>query len=110
VIDKKKLIDQHYYVRPPHPPRPLPLRQHRSAHHRRRSRPRVRSIRARRASPLPLLDRSQAIASKATILKPDALNVPADKFNEKFGTEVRRALLEYRSALPCLGRLRPATT
>lgn len=26
-----------------------------------------------------------AIASKATILKPDQLNVPADKFKEQFG-------------------------
>lgn len=40
-IDKKKLIDQHYY----------------------------------------------AIASKATILKPHQLNIPADKFKEKFGEE-----------------------
>lgn len=41
VIDKKKLIDQHYY----------------------------------------------AIASKATILKPAQLNVPADKFKDKFGED-----------------------
>jgi nucleoside diphosphate kinase len=46
VIDKKKLIDQHYY----------------------------------------------AIASKATILKPDQLNVPADKFKGKFGLEWKDAL------------------
>jgi len=32
-----------------------------------------------------------AIASKATILKPEALHVPADKFKEKFGTEVSAA-------------------
>jgi hypothetical protein len=30
-----------------------------------------------------------AIASKATLLKPEALNVPADKFRVKFGVEVR---------------------
>merc|ERR1712159_345202 len=46
VIDKKKLIDQHYY----------------------------------------------AIASKATILKPDQLNVPEDKFKGKFGLEWKDAL------------------
>jgi len=46
VIDKKKLIDQHYY----------------------------------------------AIASKATILTPDKLNVPADKFKGKFGLEWKDAL------------------
>jgi nucleoside diphosphate kinase len=46
VIDKKKLIDQHYY----------------------------------------------AIASKATILKPDQLNVPADKFKGQFGIEWADAL------------------
>merc|ERR1719375_2437643 len=46
VIDKKKLIDQHYY----------------------------------------------AIASKATILKPDQLNVPADKFKGQFGIEWKDAL------------------
>jgi len=46
VIDKKKLIDQHYY----------------------------------------------AIASKATILKPDQLNVPADKFKGQFGLEWKDAL------------------
>merc|ERR1711935_104204 len=46
VIDKKKLIDQHYY----------------------------------------------AIASKATILKPDQLNVPEDKFKEQFGLEWKDAL------------------
>jgi len=45
-IDKKKLIDQHYY----------------------------------------------AIASKATILKPKELNVPEDKFKEKFGLEWKEAL------------------
>jgi nucleoside diphosphate kinase len=45
-IDKKKLIDQHYY----------------------------------------------AIASKATILKPDQLNVPADKFKSQFGLEWKDAL------------------
>ena len=45
-IDKKKLIDQHYY----------------------------------------------AIASKATILKPHELNVPADKFKEQFGIEWEAAL------------------
>lgn len=33
-----------------------------------------------------------AIASKATILKPDQLNVPADKFKEKFGLEWTEAL------------------
>merc|ERR1719440_1270141 len=46
VIDKKKLIDQHYY----------------------------------------------AIASKATILKPDQLNVPEDKFKAQFGLEWKDAL------------------
>merc|ERR1711862_1068839 len=46
VIDKKKLIDQHYY----------------------------------------------AIASKATILKPNQLNVPKDKFKEKFGKNWDQAL------------------
>merc|ERR1712048_455615 len=46
VIDKKKLIDQHYY----------------------------------------------AIASKATILKPDQLNVPEDKFKEQFGITWKDAL------------------
>eukprot|EP00929_Paragymnodinium_shiwhaense_P012571 TRINITY_DN1198_c0_g1_i4.p1 TRINITY_DN1198_c0_g1~~TRINITY_DN1198_c0_g1_i4.p1 ORF type:complete len:574 (-),score=231.09 TRINITY_DN1198_c0_g1_i4:222-1943(-) len=46
VIDKKKLIDNHYY----------------------------------------------AIASKATILKPKDLNVPADKFKGKFGLEWQAAL------------------
>merc|ERR1719188_2637141 len=46
VIDKKKLIDQHYY----------------------------------------------AIASKATILKPDQLNVPEDKFKEQFGLTWKDAL------------------
>merc|ERR1719330_1186811 len=46
VIDKKKLIDQHYY----------------------------------------------AIASKATILKPDQLNVPADKFQAQFGLSWADAL------------------
>jgi diadenosine tetraphosphate (Ap4A) HIT family hydrolase/nucleoside diphosphate kinase len=46
VIDKKKLIDNHYY----------------------------------------------AIASKATILKPKDLNVPADKFKGKFGMEWQAAL------------------
>merc|ERR1719218_221906 len=46
VIDKKKLIDQHYY----------------------------------------------SIASKATILKPHELNVPADKFKEHFGLEWSEAL------------------
>merc|ERR1719327_2296824 len=46
VIDKKKLIDQHYY----------------------------------------------AIASKATILKPDQLNVPKDKFKSAFGLEWDDAL------------------
>eukprot|EP00929_Paragymnodinium_shiwhaense_P012574 TRINITY_DN1198_c0_g2_i1.p2 TRINITY_DN1198_c0_g2~~TRINITY_DN1198_c0_g2_i1.p2 ORF type:complete len:575 (-),score=237.73 TRINITY_DN1198_c0_g2_i1:268-1992(-) len=46
VIDKKKLIDNHYY----------------------------------------------AIASKATILKPKELNVPADKFKGKFGLEWQAAL------------------
>jgi len=46
VIDKKKLIDQHYY----------------------------------------------AIASKATILKPDQLNVPEDKFKEQFGVTWKDAL------------------
>merc|ERR1719456_881753 len=46
VIDKKKLIDQHYY----------------------------------------------AIASKATILKPDQLNVPEDKFKEQFGLNWKDAL------------------
>jgi len=46
VIDKKKLIDQHYY----------------------------------------------AIASKATILKPNELNVPKDKFKEQFGLEWDEAL------------------
>jgi hypothetical protein len=45
-IDKKKLIDQHYY----------------------------------------------AIASKATIMKPHELNVPADKFKEQFGLEWKDAL------------------
>jgi nucleoside diphosphate kinase len=45
-IDKKKLIDQHYY----------------------------------------------AIASKATILKPDQLNVPEDKFKGQFGIEWKDAL------------------
>merc|ERR1719164_67375 len=45
-IDKKKLIDQHYY----------------------------------------------AIASKATILKPDQLNVPEDKFKGKFGIDWKDAL------------------
>merc|ERR1719506_2856228 len=45
-IDKKKLIDQHYY----------------------------------------------AIASKATILKPDQLNVPEDKFQEQFGLSWKDAL------------------
>merc|ERR1712066_945523 len=45
-IDKKKLIDQHYY----------------------------------------------AIASKATILKPEQLNVPKDKFKEQFGTSWEDAL------------------
>jgi len=49
-IDKKKLIDQHYY----------------------------------------------AIASKATILKPEALPVPADKFQEKFGEEWSKVLEEKR--------------
>jgi len=49
-IDKKKLIDQHYY----------------------------------------------AIASKATILKPDALPVPADKFKEKFGEEWSKVLEDKR--------------
>jgi len=33
-----------------------------------------------------------AIASKATILKPDQLNVPADKFKGKFGLEWKDAL------------------
>jgi len=46
VIDKKKLIDQHYY----------------------------------------------AIASKATILKPNQLNVPKDKFKEQFGLDWDDAL------------------
>jgi len=46
VIDKKKLIDQHYY----------------------------------------------AIASKATILKPDQLNVPEDKFKAQFGLSWKDAL------------------
>merc|ERR1712048_352156 len=46
VIDKKKLIDQHYY----------------------------------------------AIASKATILKPDQLNVPEDKFQAQFGISWKDAL------------------
>jgi nucleoside diphosphate kinase len=46
VIDKKKLIDQHYY----------------------------------------------AIASKATILKPDQLNVPEDKFQQQFGLSWKDAL------------------
>jgi len=46
VIDKKQLIDNHYY----------------------------------------------AIASKATILKPTELNVPADKFKDKFGVEWQGAL------------------
>jgi len=46
VIDKKKLIDQHYY----------------------------------------------AIASKATILKPDQLNVPEDKFQAQFGLSWKDAL------------------
>merc|ERR1712151_885404 len=46
VIDKKKLIDQHYY----------------------------------------------AIASKATILKPNQLNIPKDKFKAKFGKEWDEAL------------------
>merc|ERR1712224_396684 len=46
VIDKKKLIDQHYY----------------------------------------------AIASKATILKPDQLNVPDDKFKAQFGLSWKDAL------------------
>jgi nucleoside diphosphate kinase len=46
IIDKKKLIDNHYY----------------------------------------------AIASKATILKPKELNVPADKFKGKFGIEWQAAL------------------
>merc|ERR1719456_1139347 len=46
VIDKKKLIDQHYY----------------------------------------------SIASKATILKPDQLNVPEDKFKGQFGIEWKDAL------------------
>lgn len=35
-----------------------------------------------------------AIASKATILKPEQLNVPADKFKEKFGVEWSQALAE----------------
>jgi len=48
VIDKKKLIDQHYY----------------------------------------------AIASKATILKPDQLNIPADKFKAQFGLEWKDALAQ----------------
>merc|ERR1719327_1382618 len=46
VIDKKKLIDQHYY----------------------------------------------AIASKATILKPEQLNVPEDKFQTQFGLSWKDAL------------------
>merc|ERR1740138_1253204 len=46
IIDKKKLIDQHYY----------------------------------------------AIASKATILKPDALNVPNDKFKAQFGMDWKDCL------------------
>merc|ERR1711959_503820 len=33
-----------------------------------------------------------AIASKATILKPNQLNVPEDKFKEKFGLEWKQAL------------------
>merc|ERR1719248_341636 len=33
-----------------------------------------------------------AIASKATILKPNQLNVPADKFKDKFGLEWQEAL------------------
>ena len=33
-----------------------------------------------------------AIASKATILKPEQLNVPADKFKEQFGLEWEEAL------------------
>jgi len=49
-IDKKKLIDQHYY----------------------------------------------AIASKATILKPDALPVPADKFKDKFGEDWSKVLEDKR--------------
>jgi len=38
-----------------------------------------------------------AIASKATILKPDALPVPADKFKEKFGEEWSKVLEEKRA-------------
>merc|ERR1712196_282367 len=33
-----------------------------------------------------------AIASKATLLKPEQLNVPADKFKEQFGLEWEEAL------------------
>ena len=38
-----------------------------------------------------------AIASKATILKPDALPVPADKFKEKFGEEWSKVLEDKRA-------------
>ena len=99
MIDKKKLIDQHYYVRQPSHRVHLPWR-HRptlnAAHA--HSQPAPTAL-ARTLSLTLLLSLScsfarslaQAIASKATILKPDALNVPADKFKEKFGKEVRAA-------------------
>jgi len=38
-----------------------------------------------------------AIASKATILKPDALPIPADKFEEKFGEPWSKVLEEKRA-------------
>ena len=37
-----------------------------------------------------------AIASKATILKPAQLNIPTDKFKEKFGLEWAEALSQVR--------------
>lgn len=59
VIDKKKLIDQHYY----------------------------------------------SIASKATILKPDQLNVPNDKFEKQFGCSWASALPNAYNALDACAKL-----
>lgn len=59
VIDKKKLIDQHYY----------------------------------------------SIASKATILKPDQLNVPNDKFEKQFGLPWEKAKANAYNALDACEKL-----
>lgn len=48
-----------------------------------------------------------AIASKATLLKPDALNVPEDKWKEQFGVEWKTALGDGKvfNALDCCAHL-----